>query len=137
MNLTIQPVGIAYFHQTWPLVEGFLADALKWGEDDYTVEQAKSFLSRGDWLLVVAVDEQNAIQGAAAVDFSNMPNDRVAFVVAIGGKLISNQDTYKQFSALLKSYGATKIQGAAREAIARLWTRYGFKERYRIVEAKL
>jgi hypothetical protein len=137
MNLSIQPVSTAYFHQTWPLVEGFLADALKWGEDDYTVEQAKSFLSRGDWLLVVAVDEQNAIQGAAAVNFSNMPNDRVAFVVAIGGKLISSQDTYKQFSALLKSYGATKIQGAAREAIARLWTRYGFKERYRIVEAKI
>jgi hypothetical protein len=137
MNLTIQPVGVAYFHQTWPLVEGFLAEALKWGEDDYTVEQAKGMLARGDWLLVVAVDEENTIKGAAAVNFFNMPNDRVAFVIAIGGKLISNQDTYKQFSALLKSYGATKIQGAAREAIARLWTRYGFKERYRIVEARL
>ena len=137
MNLTIQPVGTAYFHQTWPLVEGFLAEALKWGEDDYTVEQAKGMLARGDWLLVVAVDEENKIHGASAVNFFNMPNDRVAFVIAIGGKLISNQDTYKQFSALLKSYGATKIQGAAREAIARLWTRYGFKERYRIVEARL
>ena len=137
MNLSIQPVGTAYFHQTWPLVEGFLAEALKWGEDDYTAEQAKDFLARGDWLLVVAVDEENKIQGAAAVNFFNMPNDRIAFVVAIGGKLISNQDTYKQFSALLKSYGATKIQGAAREAIARLWTRYGFKERYRIVEARI
>lgn len=137
MNLSIQPVGTAYFHQTWPLVEGFLAEALKWGEDDYTAEQAKDFLARGDWLLVVAVDEENKIQGAAAVNFFNMPNDRIAFVIAIGGKLISNQDTYKQFSALLKSYGATKIQGAAREAIARLWTRYGFKERYRIVEARI
>ena len=137
MNLTIQPVGVAYFHQTWPLVEGFLAEALKWGEDDYTVEQAKGMLARGDWLLVVAVDEENTIKGAATVNFFNMPNDRVAFVIAIGGKLISNQDTYKQFSALLKSYGATKIQGAAREAIARLWTRYGFKERYRIVEARI
>lgn len=137
MNLTIQPVGTAYFHQTWPLVEGFLAEALKWGEDDYTAEQAKGYLARGDWLLVVAVDEENKIHGASAVNFFNMPNDRIAFVIAIGGKLISNQDTYKQFSALLKSYGATKIQGAAREAIARLWTRYGFKERYRIVEARI
>lgn len=137
MNLTIQPVGVAYFHQTWPLVEGFLAEALKWGEDDYTAEQAKGYLARGDWLLVVAVDEENKIHGAAAVNFFNMPNDRIAFVIAIGGKLISNQDTYKQFSGLLKSYGATKIQGAAREAIARLWTRYGFKERYRIVEARI
>jgi hypothetical protein len=88
-------------------------------------------------MLVVAVDEENTIHGAAAVNFISMPNDRVAFVVAIGGKLISSQDTYTQFTALLKAHGATKIQGAARESIARLWTRYGFKERYRIVEAKI
>lgn len=137
MNLTIQPVHLSGFHQTWPLVESFLAEALKWGEDDYTVEQAKACLASGAWLLVVATDEENKIHGAAAVNIYNMPNDRVAFVTAIGGKLISNQNTYAQFTALLRTYGATKIQGAAREAIARLWTRYGFKERYRIVEAKL
>ena len=137
MDLKILPVHTSMFHQTWPLIEGFLAEALKWGEDDYTAEQAKTYLARGDWALIVAVDADNKIHGAAAVNFINMPNDRVAFVVAIGGKLISNQDTYKQFSELLKGYGATKIQGAAREAIARLWTRYGFKERYRIVEARL
>ena len=137
MNLTIQHVSVAHFHQTWPLVEGFLSEALKWGEDDYTAEQAKDYLARGDWLLVVAVDEENAIQGAAAVNFFNMPNDRVAFVVAIGGKLISNKCTYTQLCEILKGFGATKIQGAARESIARLWSRYGFKERYIIVEAKI
>jgi hypothetical protein len=137
MSLTIQPVLPNYFHQTWPLVEKFIADALQWGSDDYTVEQAKALLSRGDWLLVVATDKENNIHGASAINFFNMPNDRIAFVIAIGGKLISNQDTYMQFSTLLKNYGATKIQGAVRESIARLWTRYGFKERYRIVEAKL
>jgi len=137
VNLTIKPVFIAAFHQAWPLVESFLAEALKWGEDDYTAEQAKVMLANGQWTLIVAVDEENTIHGAAAINFINMPNDRVAFVVAIGGKLISNQDTYTQFTALLKAHGATKIQGAARESIARLWTRYGFKERYRIVEAKI
>lgn len=137
MNLIIQPVSTHHFHQTWPLVEEYLTEALKWGGDDYTIEQAKVYLARGDWMLVVAVGDDNAIKGASAVNFFNMPNDRVAFVIAIGGKLISNQNTYKQFSDLLKSCGATKIQGAARESIARLWTRYGFKERYRIVEAKL
>ena len=137
MQLSIQPVLTQNFHQTWPFVEGFLAEALKWGEDDYTAEQAKTYLARGEWMLLVAVDEENNVHGAAAVNFNNMPNDRIAFVVAIGGKLISSQDTYKQLTALLKGYGATKIQGAARESIARLWTRYGFKERYRIVEAKI
>jgi len=137
LNLSIQPVFTAAFNQTWPLVEGFLAEALKWGEDDYTADQAKVYLAKGDWLLIVAVDEENTIHGAAAISFNNMPNDRIAFVIAIGGKLISSQDTYTQFTALLKAHGATKIQGAARESIARLWTRYGFKERYRIVEAKI
>ena len=137
MTFKIQPVPTSNFHQTWPLVEKFLSDALKWGEDDYTVEQARAYLAKGDWLLLVAVDEENSIHGAAAVNFINMPNDRIAFIVAIGGKLISNKDTYEQMTALFKGHGATKIQGAARESIARLWTRYGFKERYRIVEAKL
>lgn len=137
MKLTVQPVATGNVHQTWPLVEKFITEALKWGGDDYTVEQAKVFLAKGDWLLAVAVDEQNEVHGASAINFFNMPNDRIAFVIAIGGKLISNQDTFKQFSMLLKSYGATKIQGAARESIARLWTRYGFTERYRIVETKL
>jgi hypothetical protein len=137
LNLTIKSVLPTNVHQTWTLVESFLADALKWGDDDYTIDQAKVFLARGDWLLVVAVDENNSIKGAAAISFNNMPNYRIAFVIAIGGKLISSQDTYKQFTELLRSYGATKIQGAARESIARLWTRYGFKERYRIVEAKI
>jgi hypothetical protein len=137
MNLTVKSVSINFFHQTWPLVEHFFVDALKWGGDDYTLDQIKGLLSKGEWLLLVAVDEENSVHGAAAVNFINMPNDRIGFVTAIGGKLISSKDTYEQLTVLLKSYGATKIQGAARESIARLWTRYGFKERYRIVEAKI
>jgi hypothetical protein len=137
MTLSIKPVTPAYVHQIWDSIEKFISDALKWGDDDYTVDQAKVFLANGDWLLVVAVDEGNKIHGASAIRFNNMPNSRVAFVIAMGGKLISNRNTYEQFCNLLKSYGATKIQGTARESTARLWTRYGFKERYKIVEAKI
>lgn len=137
MALTVQPVPTMYFHQTWPLVEKYISDALKWGGDDYTLDQAKELLARGDWLLIVAVDEANGVHGASAVNIFNMPNDRIAFVVAIGGKFISGQDIFKQFCALLKSYGVTKIQGAARESIVRLWNRLGFKGRYTIVETKI
>jgi len=34
-------------------------------------------------------------------------------------------------------FGATYIEGAARESIARLWTRYGFTEKYRIVGVQI
>ena len=137
MSLVIRHVPVQYVNQVWPMVERFISNAQAYCGDDYTVEQVKVYVSSGQWLLVVAADYEGAIQGAATVSFLNYPNDRVAFVTFIGGKLISNKDTFGQFKDLLKANGATKIQGAARESIARLWSRYGFEERYRIVETKI
>jgi hypothetical protein len=87
--------------------------------------------------LFVALDEEGVMHGAATVQFYNRPNDRVAFVVTMGGKLISSPETYAQFTALLKAFGATYIEGAGRESIARLWKRFGFVEKYSVVGAKL
>jgi len=121
--------------QTWPQIEGFLIEACKF-DDEYTLDQIKTFICTGQWMLLIASDN-GKIYGAATINFLNMPNSRVAFVTAIGGRLISSQDTYKQMIDIFKQFGATKVQGAARESIARLWSRYGFKERYRIVEANI
>jgi len=134
--ISIQLVPLSMIHQTWPLVESYIEESLAWGEDDYTLDQARQNLADGKWMLVVAVQEQNVI-GASAINIYNMPNDRVAFVIAMGGKLITGPETYEQFCTLLKSFGATKIQGVARESAVKLWKRFGFKERYTLVEAKL
>ena len=133
--MKIQHVDTAYIHQTWPLVEDYIKWALDY-QTDYTLEHVKTFLSNGSWMLIVAADD-SGIRGAAVVNFVNRPNDRVAFIVAMGGKLISSKETFADFSALLKAFGATYIEGAARESIARLWTRYGLEEKYRIVGVKL
>ena len=133
--MKIQHVDTAYIHQTWPLVEDFIKWALDY-QTDYTLEHVKTFLSNGSWMLIVAADD-SGIRGAAVVNFVNRPNDRVAFIVAMGGKLISSKETFADFSALLKAFGATYIEGAARESIARLWMRYGLEEKYRIVGVKL
>jgi hypothetical protein len=137
MTLYVRNIPTNYVAQAWPLVEHYIEAAVSYGGDDYTLEQVKVYVSSGQWLLVIAVDEQGVIHGAATVTFLNYPNDRIAFITFIGGKLISNKDTFGQLKDLLKANGATKIQGAAREAIARLWSRYGFEERYRIVETKI
>jgi hypothetical protein len=134
--MKIQHVEISYVNQVWPAVEGFIAAALS-HQDDYTLEQAKVYVSDGSWMLVVAVADSNEIKGAATVKFFNRPNHRVAFVVTMGGSLITGQNTYEQFSDLLKAFGATYIEGVGRESIARLWKRFGFIEKYRVVGAKL
>lgn len=134
--MKIQHVDASYVNQLWPQVEKFIESALAY-QDDYNLEHAKVFVTNGTWMLVVAIDEEAVIHGAATIQFYNRPNDRVAFVVTMGGRLISGQDTYAQFTTLLKAFGATYIEGAGRESIARLWRRFGFVEKYRVVGAKL
>ena len=143
MNLSIQVVDTNYIAQVWPRVEGYLVDALvkdndapEWSEC-YNIHHVQAFLANGMWLLLVAVDEQAEIQGAATMSFANYPMARVAFISLIGGRLISNRDTFEQMKMILKQRGATKVQGYGRESIVRLWKRYGFEPRTTLVEVKL
>ena len=124
-------------HVVWPQVEGFVLSALEYSQGEYTPDQARQLIALGHWALFIASDKDGVVKGAACVQFNNMPNDRVAFVVAIGGKLFTNPETWEQFVKILKSNGATYVEGAARESIARLWTRYGFEEKYRIVGVRI
>lgn len=134
--MKIQHVPIEWVAQTWPQVTHFIEDALAFTCGDYNIAQVQTLVSTGNWLLLVAMDGPNFC-GAATVEFLNRPAQRVAFITAIGGKLVSSQDTYKQLSELLKAFGATHVEGAARESIARLWARYGLAEKHRIVGAAL
>ena len=134
--MRIQHVDINYVNQIWPQVEKFIEVALAY-QDDYSIEHAKVYVTNGTWTLVVALDDAGKVHGAATVLFYNRPNDRVAFVITMGGKLITGQETYAQFSDLLKAFGATYIEGASRESATRLWERFGLKEKYRIAGAKL
>ena len=137
MTITVKPVFTEYFHQTWPLVKDLFASALKFGGDEYTLEQIKALLAQGSWVLLVATDEENVIHGAASVNFYNMPNDRIGLITAMAGKAIVNEDVFKQVCALLKANGATKVQCAARDSAARLYKQVGLEERYTILEAKI
>ena len=143
MNLKVYPVEINYVVQLWPMVKPFLEEALtkdndapEWSEC-YNIHHIQGFITSGQWLLLVAADENKEIHGAATVSFANYPMNRVAFITLIGGHLVSNEDTFKQLTDLLKGYGATKLQGYGRPAIVRLWKRYGFEPRTTLVEVKL
>jgi hypothetical protein len=135
--MKIQHVPVEWVNRTWDMVEEFVSSALEHSKGDYTADQIKTFLVQGRWLLLVAVDDDNKIQGAATIDFFNRPNDRVAFIVTMGGKLITNPDTFEQLKLYLVSNGATVMECTARESTARLWERYGLAEKYRIVGVKL
>ena len=137
MNLTVQPVNVAYFHQTWPLVKELFEKANKYDSGDYTLEQIKGLLANGSWVLLVATDEENVIHGAASISFYNMPNYRVGFITAMAGKAIVNEAVYEQVCSFIKANGATRVQCAARESAARLYKQVGMQERHTIMETVL
>lgn len=135
--MKVQHVPLEWVNRTWDMVEEYIQAALDHAKGDYTIDQVKTYLTQGNWTLLVATDDENKIHGASVVNFYNRPNDRVAFVVTIGGKLITSKDTFEQLKNYLVAMGATVLEGTARESTARLWARYGFSEKHRIVGVKL
>ena len=135
--MIVQHVPVEFVAQTWPLVEKYISSAEKFGGDDYTADQIKVYLAKNLWTLLVAVDENNQVQGAATVAFQNYPNDRVAFVTTMGGTMMVNEEVLDSLKQALKGFGATKIQGAMRPSMVRLSQKVGFVERYTIVELKI
>jgi len=134
--MKVEAVPFEWVNRVWPTVEPFIAEASQHGED-YTVDQIKTLVTQGIWMLVVMSDE-TGIKGAGTINFFNRPNARVAFVTAISGKFITTLDGFNQLKDLVASRGATEIEGAARESVARLWRQnFGFTEKYRIVGVKL
>jgi len=137
MTLIVQHVPQQYAAQTWPLVEKFISLAEKFGDDDYTLDQIKMYVTLGQWTLLVATDENKQIHGAMTITFQNYPNDRVAFVTSAGGAGIVNEPVLDQLKAVLRGMGATKIQAGGRPAMVRLLESQGFTRRYTVVEATI
>lgn len=136
--MMVLPIVQKDIQQVWPRVEAFIASAIDYSQGDYTLEQVKVYLAKGMWQLLVVVDDSSTIRGAIVVEYISRPNDRVAFVVAIGGRAIADKSGFESFCDVLRYNGATKIEGAVRDSVARLWKqKYGFSEKYTIVEVGL
>ena len=77
MTLRVAPVDPNHIQQVWPRVVDFIKSAVDKGttEDtrNYNEHHIQQYLVSGQWLLLVAVDEQNDIHGACTVSFINYP----------------------------------------------------------------
>lgn len=134
--INLYAVPVTHMQQTWPQVELMLGKAMEHSGGEYNLEQLKVMLVEGKQILLVTANEAMKIKCSFTIEWINYPNDRVAFITAIGGKTC--KEGWNQFIEWVKANGGTKIQGAAYESVARLWKRvYGFENRYIIVEKKL
>lgn len=122
--------------QRWSEVEPWFRPGMNYAQGDYELAHIQMYLSQGQWALFI-IEDGDGTAGAVAVQFFNRPTSRVAFVTALGGRLVLNPDTFGQLKAICKQYGATHFEGAVRESVARLCSRLGLAEKYRIVGVEL
>jgi hypothetical protein len=130
--MKIEAVPVEWAHRTWPGVEYFFEKAVKHSKTGLTVEQVKGNVTSGAWTLLIAVKD-GVIHGAATMCFFNRPDARVAHVTAIGGRLITSEETLVQLKDIAGSMGATKLEASTRASVARLLRKFNFEEMNRLV----
>lgn len=141
MTITVRPVATEHVQQVWPVVDKYIQESCSMGEDKssacYTADHIRMYVATGQWVLLVATDENNSVHGAMTLSFINYPLHRVAFVTSTGGKGVLNKDTFDQLKTIAKHHGATKIQAMARPSMARLLQTCEFEPRNTLMEATL
>lgn len=135
--MRIQEVPLSLVNQVWARAEPFIASAMRYSSGDYTADDARVFVSIGQWQLIVAMDDQHIIHGAATVSYFNRPRDRVAFITALGGRLVTSKENAALLFDIFRANGAMTVEAAARDDILRLWKRYGLEPKYHIISASL
>lgn len=123
MSLKVQHVDPSYIHQIWHIVEPFLIPVFEKSEITkcYTINNLKDYIIRGEQTLLVASDEEGIIKGVATIQWLNYPQARIAYITAIGGKMLITKENHQELVNWVRAMGGTKIQGYARDSVARLW----------------
>jgi hypothetical protein len=118
---TVQIVAPNNVYHVWEDIKEYLNASINVSGGDFTLDQLKLLLVRGEQSLLVSVNENNKINGAMTVEFINNANARTMFITALGGSGIVNDETFSQVETWAKMQGATKASAWAQEAQARLY----------------
>jgi hypothetical protein len=118
---TVQIVAPNNIYNVWEDIKEYLNASINVSGGDFTLDQLKLLLVRGEQTLLVSVNENNKINGAMTVEFINNANARTMFITALGGSGIVNDETFSQVEVWAKMQGATKASAWAQEAQARLY----------------
>ena len=130
--MNVQYVNLEHINITWPFIEPFIRKISDIPGSQYTTDQYKLRLTDGTWKALVFV-EDNVIHGVMVVYFYNRPNDRVGFIVFVGGKNIITLEAWEQVRDYMRMNGATVMEGNVRKSVARLWAKLGGREKYSVV----
>lgn len=135
--IQVQLVPPDQVYGVWDKVKPLIEASLNVGFGYTTIDQAKMLLTKGLQTLLIA-DDEGELVGAMVVEFVNYPNERVIFLVELGGNAVVDQSVLDQVEDWARQNGATRMCAWADDARARLYKmKSGFTTARHVVEKKL
>lgn len=137
MTLKLEIIPASHIDFAWKEGASDLAISCETSGGEITGDQLKLLLSRGERILLRAVDGDRVV-GWSVVKVEQLPNMRVLFV----GGIVGRNSRYERFFDALKKmalvHGCSRIRCAAKPAQARMnRMKCGFSSVYEIMEVEL
>jgi N-acetylmuramic acid 6-phosphate (MurNAc-6-P) etherase len=119
----------------WKQVGHYIEAAMEHAQGECNAEQLKVYLSLGTNFLMVFL-EDGEIVGATVFKINPNPNERVFYLVAVGGK--TTVEHFEKMYEYARSQGCTTVRYSCRDSVARLSRmKHGFDKIYNVMEKKL
>lgn len=114
----------------WPQISALLAQALPYGRGEYTLDDIKAGIERGEVFAIGAVSELAEVEFIAACTIYQTPQKRILYVLYGAGRGgIRLRDPLVEAAAKL---GCDWIEQRSRRSVAKLYERAGFSTDYTV-----
>ena len=114
----------------WPQIGALVASAIPYGRGEYTLEDIRDGIERGQMFAVGCVNDAGEIEFVVTCSIATFPRKQVLYVQYGAGR--GGVRAKDALTAAAKTLGCDWIETRCRESVARLYRRAGFDDAYRV-----
>ena len=114
----------------WPQIGALIASAIVYGRGEYTLEDIRDGIERGQMFAVGCVSEAGEVEFVVTCIIAAFPRKQVLYIQYGAGR--GGVRAKDAIASAAKTLGCDWIETRCRESVARLYRRAGFDDAYRV-----
>ena len=114
----------------WPQIGALVASAMPYGRGEYTLDDIRDGIERGDMFAAGLVNERAKVEFVVTCCVAQFPRKKVLYVQYGAGR--GGARAKDALIAAAKTLGCDWIETRCRESVARLYRRAGFDTGYQV-----
>ena len=114
----------------WPQIGALIASAIPYGRGEYTLEDIRDGIERGEMFAIGCVDDLAVVEFVMTCTVVRFPRKQVLYVQYGAGR--AGARAREALVAAAQTLACDWIETRCRESVARLYRRAGFDDAYRV-----